>query len=79
MRGRKPGCYLSEEHRNKIANSKVLNRLISHVEGKCDLSATQVTAGIALLRKVMPDISSVALTDADHTGPAKFEITWSRD
>lgn len=62
-RGRVAGFVMSDEHRVKIQNSNVLNALIEHAIGKRDMSATQVSAGIALLRKVLPDLSSV-----DHTG-----------
>lgn len=55
-RGRKPGFRMDASHRAKIANSKILSRLIGHVEGTVELSATQVSAGIALLKKVMPDM-----------------------
>lgn len=54
---------MSDEHRVKIQNSNILNALIEHVEGKREMSASQVTAGIALLRKVMPDLASV-----EHSG-----------
>lgn len=53
---------MDDSHRTKIANSQILNRLIGHVEGTVEMSSTQVTAGIALLKKVMPD-----LTSNDHT------------
>jgi hypothetical protein len=56
-RGRLPGFKMSLEHRVKIQNSNVLNVLIEHVEGTRDMSASQVTAGIALLKKVMPDLT----------------------
>ncbi len=49
---------MDDSHRTKIANSQILNRLIGHVEGSVDLSATQVTAGVALLRKIMPDLET---------------------
>jgi hypothetical protein len=62
-RGRKPGFQMSEEHRVKIRNSNILNALIEHVEGKRDMSSTQVTAGLGLLRKCLPDLSSV-----EHSG-----------
>lgn len=65
-RGRPPGFKMTEAHRTKIANSQILKRLIEHVEGKVDMSATQVTAGLGLLRKVMPDISEATVKgDAD--------------
>lgn len=63
---------MGDEHRVKIANSNILKSLIKHVEGKQDMSSSQVTAGIALLKKVMPD-----LTENTHKGdkdaPLSFE------
>lgn len=58
-RGRRAGFRMSDEHRVKIQNSNILNALIEHVEGNRDMSATQVSAGVALLKKVLPDISTV--------------------
>ena len=49
---------MTDEHRVKIQNSNILNALIEHVEGKREMSATQVSAGIGLLRKVLPDLSA---------------------
>jgi hypothetical protein len=62
-RGRKPGFRMTDEHRAKIANSNILNALLEHVEGRREMSSTQVTAGLGLLKKVMPD-----LTHADVEG-----------
>jgi hypothetical protein len=53
---------MPEEHRDKIRNSNILNALIEHVQGKREMAATQVTAGIALLRKVLPDLTAVELS-----------------
>lgn len=55
---------MTEEHRDKIKNSNILNALVEHVEGKRDMSATQVSAGLGLLRKIMPDL---AATQVDQT------------
>lgn len=60
-RGRKPGFSMSDEHRVKIQNSNILNALVQHVEGKREMSATQVSAGLGLLRKIMPDLSSAEI------------------
>lgn len=73
-RGRKPGVQLTDEHRSKIKNSQILNRLIAHVEGKVDLSSTQVTAGLGLLKKAFPDLSSVEL-DANVEGEVGLTMT----
>ena len=73
-RGRQPGFSMTEEHRVKIKNSNILNALIEHVEGVREMSATQVSAGLGLLRKVLPDVSSVELTGEDG-GPIDHSIT----
>jgi hypothetical protein len=52
---------MPDDHRHKIQNSNILNILIEHAEGRRELSASQVTAGIALLRKVLPDLSSAEI------------------
>jgi hypothetical protein len=52
---------MTDEHRTKIGNSQILKCLLDHVEGKREMSATQVSAGLGLLRKVMPDLSSAEL------------------
>lgn len=64
-RGRKPGFRMSEEHRVKIQNSNILNALVEHVEGKREMSATQVSAGLGLLRKVMPDLAQTTLENGE--------------
>ena len=64
-RGRPKGVTLTEEHRDKIRKSNILSRLIKHAEGdeKVEMTATQVQAALALMKKVLPDLSSV-----EHTG-----------
>jgi hypothetical protein len=60
-RGRSPGFAMSNDHRVKIQNSNILNALIEHATGKREMAATQVTAGLGLLKKVMPDLSAVEM------------------
>lgn len=57
---------MSDEHRVKIQNSNILNALVEHVEGKREMSATQVSAGLGLLRKVMPDLASTSISGDDE-------------
>ena len=71
-RGRPAGFIMDDSHRTKIANSQILKRLIEHVEGKTDMTRTQVTAGIALLKKVMPDMQTIQLTGKDG-GPVQMQ------
>lgn len=66
QRGRRPGFIMGPEHRAKIANSKILNRLIAHAEGDEEMSQSQVTAALALLKKIMPDLSAQTV---EHSGP----------
>lgn len=65
-RGRQPGFRMSDEHRGKIKNSNILNALIEHVQGDRDMSATQVSAGLGLLKKVMPDLSATQHSGDDE-------------
>ncbi len=71
-RGRAPGFVMSDAHRVKIQNSNILNALIEHVEGRRDMSATQVTAGLGLLKKVLPDLGAVTVS-GDPDNPIKTE------
>jgi len=68
-RGRKPGFRMSDEHRVKIQNSNILNALVEHVEGKREMTSTQVTAGVALLKKVLPD-----MTENKHEGDVNVSV-----
>ena len=73
-RGRTAGFRMSDEHRVKIQNSNILNALIEHVEGKREMSSTQVTAGVALMKKVLPDLSNVEVR-GDAENPLVPSIT----
>lgn len=75
-KGRPSGFVMTEEHRTKIKNSKILNRLIEAAEGKIEITPTQASVGLALMKKVFPDLQSVALTDHTHEAPAKLIIEW---
>lgn len=66
---------MSEEHRVKIQNSNILNALLEHVTGDREMSSTQVSAGIALLKKTLPDLSAVTI-GGDDDSPVKLEVTW---
>jgi len=72
-RGRQPGFRMSQEHRDKIKNSNILRALIEHVEGKREMSATQVSAGLGLLKKCLPDLSTVTVQGDEEGGPVKLK------
>lgn len=48
--------------RAMIKSSNVLKQLICHANGDLKLEPSQVTAGIALMRKVLPDLTSSEVT-----------------
>jgi len=50
---------LIEEHRKKIKTTKLVNALTNHVVENTEMSSTQVTAALGLLRKVLPDMKEV--------------------
>lgn len=74
-RGRQPGFQMSNEHRAKIQNSNILNALIEHAEGRREMSSTQVTAALGVLKKALPDLAAMQVSGEDG-GPLKLELTW---
>jgi hypothetical protein len=72
-RGREPGFVMSDAHRVKIQKSNILNALLEHVDGKREMSATQVTAGLGLLRKCLPDLTNVTVS-GDEKNPLSIQI-----
>jgi hypothetical protein len=71
-RGREPGFRMSEEHRTKIQNSRILRVLIDHVEGREEISQARVTAALGLLKKVLPDLQAVTV-GGDPANPLRHE------
>lgn len=62
----KLSAKVQEEYRAKIDINLICKSLKSHLEGTLDLSATQLRAAEILLKKVLPDLTSVTVnTDPD--------------
>jgi hypothetical protein len=63
------GVRLNPRHqdmvRQKIQASQIVNRLQNHVDGKVELSATQVQAARILLDRSLPTLTSTELTGKD--------------
>ena len=57
--------HLSANWRAKIKTSLLLNRLQDFSTGKIEMTRGQVLAAQILLRKVLPDVSSVDIGSAD--------------
>lgn len=60
---------LSENTRLRIKTTMIVKRLEEHILGEAEMTSTQVTAAMGLLRKTLPDLSAV-----EHSG----EITHSK-
>lgn len=69
------GVRLTDEHRTKIQKSKILNRLIGHAEGTEEMTATQVTAALGLLKKALPDLQAVQIS-GDKENPLELNVTY---
>lgn len=52
---------LSDAWREKIQTSMLINRLQDHIEGRIELSSTQVTAALGLLKKTAPDLAAITV------------------
>lgn len=78
-RGSRQTITLAAHHREKIRLGELLTRLENNALGKLKAPSTgepiemtpgQIQSAIAVLKKVMPDLTSQALTGADGEGPA---------
>lgn len=55
--------------REKIRASQIINALQNHVLGKRAMEPSQVTAGLGLLKKCIPD-----MTHNEHVAPEGFAL-----
>jgi hypothetical protein len=72
MAATKRNSMLIAEARGKIKTTQLINRLQNHALGAVDLSATQVRAVEILLKKRIPDLTSMSVAGDDDGGPVKF-------
>lgn len=76
-RGRPAGVPMTEMHRDKIRNSKILQCLIDHAEGKegMEMSPARVTAALGLLDRVMPKLAQQTIDgELNHKGSVTQRI-----
>lgn len=59
------------EVREKIQTTQLINRLQDHILNDLDMSKSQVSAALGLLRKTLPDLSVQQLTGKDD-GPIQL-------
>lgn len=60
---REGGADRFRTERRKIQASGILDALIEYAEGKRDMSSSQVSAALGLLKKALPDLSTLSLPD----------------
>lgn len=63
------------EVRQKIQASQLINRLQSHAFGEVEMTPTQLKAAEILLKKSIPDLSTVTHQGDDDGGPVRHNIT----
>lgn len=51
-----------QQVRERIQASMLVNRLLGHALGECEMTPTQVRAAEVLLRKALPDLSAAEIT-----------------
>lgn len=64
--------------REKIRASNILHRLIEHAEGKIEMTASQVRTGLALLRKILPDLATLQVNLPPETDLSKTRTPQDR-
>lgn len=74
--GPAPGIRLTQAHRDKIAKSKILQRLIDFAEGVegVEMEPHRVTAALGLLKKVMPDMTENMIKGEGENGALQIQI-----
>lgn len=78
MAGRKGmhGARMGSEHRDKIRKSKVLSRLIEHAEGVTEMSQTEVTAALGLLKFAFPPLQAESFSDEAGDSAQTITFKW---
>jgi len=61
--------------RERIKAGQIADRLVKHVLGEQEMSKSQVSAGLGLLKKVVPDLASTELT-GDPDKPLRGVLHW---
>ena len=64
--------YLAKYHdqaRQHIQPIVLIDRLVSHVLGDVDMTPSQVTAALGLIKKVLPDVTAMDISMLHETGP----------
>jgi hypothetical protein len=65
--------------RAKIQTSQLVNRLNKIALGEVVVDQTQLRAIEILLRKALPDLSTITLQGDENGGPLRHEFSWQDD
>jgi hypothetical protein len=64
---------IKTKHREAIKTSMIMKRLTDHIDGKVELSSTQVRAAQILLNKTLPDMRAIEMT-GEGGGPLEHKV-----
>jgi hypothetical protein len=67
---------MTEEVRSRIQTVHLINRLNSYVNGEVEIDSGRFKAIELLLKKSLPDLSSVTLEGNKENGDIGFTVTW---
>lgn len=78
-RTRAGGADRFSSERRKIRASSILDALIEYAEGRRDMSSSQVSAALGLLKKALPDLATESASgekdgDADGRSTPKNDL-----
>lgn len=65
---------ITEDWKKKIQVTSIMNRLNDHVDGKIDLSSTQLKAADIILRKMVPDLGRTEVAIDPNANSLLVEI-----
>jgi hypothetical protein len=68
---------IADAIRARIKGAQIAEKLAKHILEGEEMSKSQVTAGLGLLKKVVPDLSSTELT-GDPDKPLRGVLTWGK-
>jgi len=77
MAARNNKTKLDDNWRERIKVSMLINRLMSHALGECDMQGTQIKAAEILLRKRVPDLAATQHS-GDENQPIRHVIEWAK-
>ncbi len=68
---------MSEQWKAKIQAGVILDRLVKHVNGEIEMTASQIKAADILLKKTVPDLARTEVTGKDGE-PQQHVVTWQK-